>query len=197
MRNPFRSSRLIYRAIESPEDDAFFHSISQDPQAFANSNPALLKPVSKKASEESRKDYAEKSLLGVLICLPTPSTSTEDSSSSEAIPIGSISLTGHRSGQEHHRRSNIGVNVIAAYQGQGYGSEAIEWALSWGFLCAGLHRIGIGCFSYNEGARRLYERLGFTLEGRMRESLWHDGGWHDIIEFSMLEHEWRERQSQK
>ena len=81
---------------------------------------------------------------------------------------------------------------MRAHQKKGYGSEAINWALDWGFKQAGLHRIGIDAFSYNHGATQLYERLGFVFEGRKRELLWFNGGWHDWISYSMLVDEWRE-----
>ena len=93
----------------------------------------------------------------------------------------------------HHRHNEIAVNIARTYQGQGYGSEAIQWILQWGFRHGGLHRIEIAASSYNTGAVRLYERLGFTVEGRKREHFWHDGKFHDLIELSMLEHEWREK----
>ena len=95
----------------------------------------------------------------------------------------------------HHRNSYIGIDVLRPFQGKGYGSEAIEWVLGYGFQFAGLHRIGIEAFSYNPGALRLYERLGFVPEGRRREEMWFNGAWHDIITFGMLEHEWRESQA--
>jgi len=110
------------------------------------------------------------------------------------VPIGSLYLTAPKPGEEHHRNSYISIDIIAPYQGQGYGSEAIEWVLDWGFRIAGLHRIGIENFSYNQGAKRLYERLGFTFEGSKRECLWFNGGWHDYMSFSILEQEWRARQ---
>lgn len=53
--------------------------------------------------------------------------------------------------------------------------------------------MGIGCCSYNHGARRLYERLGFVFEGSLRESAWYDGAWHDELMMGMLESEWRAR----
>lgn len=83
--------------------------------------------------------------------------------------------------------------IFKAYQNKGYGSEAIQWVLWWAFQQGGLHRISIGCFSYNDGARRLYEKLRFVYEGRLRESVWFNGGWHDTIWWSLLEDEWRER----
>ncbi len=78
------------------------------------------------------------------------------------------------------------------YQGQGYGSEAIKWALRFGFRHCNLHRIEIGGFGYNTGALRLYEKLGFKMEGRKRDFFWHDGAYWDLVGLSMLEEEWRE-----
>jgi RimJ/RimL family protein N-acetyltransferase len=63
---------------------------------------------------------------------------------------------------------------------------------------AGLHRIGIEAFSYNEGARELYEKkLGFVYEGCKRELLWFNGGWHGYLSWSMLEDEWRAKVENK
>ncbi|MCJ1281655.1 hypothetical protein MMC26_000976, partial [Xylographa opegraphella] len=198
MNDLFRSQRLVYRAYESPEDDNFSWQIAQDIESAVNSNPRLPKPPDKKEIEESRKAYSGKSLLGVIICIAPASAgsvSPEGGTSTEIpIPIGRIALDAGFISQvafARHRSSKIGLEILAKYQNKGYGSEAIRWILDWGFRIAGLHRIGIGCFSWNDGARRLYERLGFVPEGRQREALWHDGGWHDIIEFSMLEDEWK------
>ena len=53
-----------------------------------------------------------------------------------------------------------------------------------------MHRVSIAAFSFNEGAVRLYQRLGFVLEGRTREVAWYNGKYHDTIEMGMLRDEW-------
>ena len=191
MDDRFRSKRLLYRAVEDNEEDsAFFHSIQSDVHAYANSNSALLKPQSTTHSARFQTYVVEKTLLGVVICLPGAAA---ESPAPSPTPIGCIYLTKPQAGHEHHRNSNISVDIVAPYRRRGYGSEAIRWALDWGFRVAGLHRIGIEGYSWNEGAMRLYERLGFVMEGRQRESHWYDGGWHDHLSFSMLEGEWASR----
>ncbi|UNI23844.1 hypothetical protein JDV02_009638 [Purpureocillium takamizusanense] len=90
----------------------------------------------------------------------------------------------------HHRGSHIGVSLAAAHQGRGYGREAIDWTLDWAFRHAGMHTVGITAASYNARACGLYERMGFVREGRRRETIWMDRGWHDEIEFGMTEGEW-------
>lgn len=94
----------------------------------------------------------------------------------------------------HHRNTEMGIDILPPYQGKGYGTEAIRWALEYAFHRAGLHKVRIRAFEWNEGAVRLYPRLGFALEGRERESLWHEGRFWDGIEFGMVESEWREIQ---
>jgi RimJ/RimL family protein N-acetyltransferase len=188
VKDMFRSKRLLYRAVEdTAADEAFMHTIQSDIVSFASSDTSLLKPMTRAESKKHRDYVKDKTLIGVIICLPPAAPDQEP------IPIGSIYLRGPRPGQEHHRNSDISVDIITPYQRKGYGSEAIVWILEWGFRHGGLHRIGIECFSYNEGARRLYEGLGFVFEGRRREVFWYNGGWHDLLSLGMLEGEWRER----
>ncbi|RDW77472.1 hypothetical protein BP6252_05525 [Coleophoma cylindrospora] len=199
MKNPFQSARLTYRAVEAT-DEAFIHSMNLNPINTANANTALLKPASKKWSAKMHKYISENALLGVIICLTseeTPETSGKekeggDGKKDELVPIGQINLSHSRFG-EVHRGAEIGIGLKTEYQGKGYGSEAINWILNWAFQSGGVHRVGIDAFEYNEGACRLYEKLGFTRDGRLREAIWFDGRWWDVLEFSMLEQEWRER----
>lgn len=97
----------------------------------------------------------------------------------------------------HHRHSEIGIEIAKAYQGQGFGTEAINWTLKFAFEEAGLHKVNIGCFEYNTEARRLYERLGFKVEGIGREMFRFQGKWWDDYTLGMLDREWEELQAKK
>ncbi|PYH40712.1 GNAT family N-acetyltransferase [Aspergillus saccharolyticus JOP 1030-1] len=205
---PLRSQRLIYRAVEdTPEDEDFIHSIQSDPEAYANSTPALPKPQAKRDTVNGyKKSLMERTLLAAILVLPPDSGRAEEegderaktdagSSAGSGTPIGIISLRKEGGDYAHHRGTSITLDIARPYRNQGYGSEAIHWVLHWAFQRAGLHRVEIQALSYNEGAVRLYERLGFRVEGRRREAFWHDGKWHDDLVFGMLEREWRERQT--
>lgn len=202
--NLFRSARLSYRAIEdTAEDDDFLTLVQRDPEAFANSSTFLIKPQSKKLVMESNKKWlTEEALLGVVVCLPAPQSDVKPDDAAyemkvaEPVPIGLVALT-QDPNHLHHRNAEMAVDIIAAHQGQGYGSEAIAWGLQWAFQIAGLHRVTIECISYNEGAGRLYKKLGFTPEGTDRESVYFNGEFHNILRFGMLEGEWRDRFSNK
>lgn len=193
--HPWRSARLVYTAIEV-EDDDFLNSIASDPKSFFNAAPFLVAPQDKTHAVQSR-EYFGKCLLAVKICLPAPVSAepiaTEAAAISKPIPIGTLALAARDPKQAHHRSTSIGINILRAYQGQGYGSEAIKWATRWAFRYGNLHRVEIGAFGWNQGAIRLYKRLGFVPEGCRREHFWYDGKYWDMVELGMLESEWREK----
>lgn len=60
-----------------------------------------------------------------------------------------------------------------------------------------MHKVRIRAFGWNEGAVRLYARLGFVEEGREREALWHEGRWWDGVEMGMVEGEWRAMEEER
>ncbi|KAK3673625.1 hypothetical protein LTR78_006530 [Recurvomyces mirabilis] len=219
MANPFASERLIYRALEPEEDEEWaLREIHQVPILISQTNPVLHVPQARKDVKESFKSIAENCLLNVVVCLPVkddrsveaggtaisvPTTSaaveggnkkTEEQSppGPKPTPIGLLLLFHGPMRHAHHRSAEIGITLCTPYHGQGYGTEAINWCLQWSFLTAGLHRVGIGAFTHNEGAIRLYRRLQFTEEGRWRECLWYQGRWEGVVVLSMLEGEWRE-----
>ncbi|KAI3325443.1 putative GNAT family acetyltransferase [Xylariaceae sp. AK1471] len=187
--NPFRSARLVYRAVnDSPEDDAFVHAIGRDAEAQSGSSYGLLRPESMKNSKDF-KEHIAKCLLGTIVCLPPIS---EEEIAGE--PVGILCLKANPPAFAPHRWTDISIDVLKKHQGKGYGGEAIRWSLWWAFQMAGLHRVQIQAFSFNTGAMRLYERLGFREEGRVREHMWFAGSWHDNLIYGILEDEWRDGQ---
>jgi RimJ/RimL family protein N-acetyltransferase len=77
--------------------------------------------------------------------------------------------------------------------GRGLGTEATQLMLDHAFGTLGLHRIALTVFAFNERAIRAYQRCGFVIEGRSRESIWRDGRWWDELAMSVLSSEWHER----
>ena len=175
----WQSERLFYRAVE-PDDDEFITTMYRDAPTVINAAPFLHTP---RSVADSRKhlEYVADCLLGVMIC-----------SQDQNIPIGVMTLNASGTRMQHHRHSELGIKIIPKHQNHGYGTEAIQWALKWGFRHANLHRIEITGFEYNEGALKLYQRLGFKVEGRRREYLWFDGRFWDYIMMGMLKDEWIE-----
>lgn len=192
MTDLFRSARLSYRAVSLDDDLHLFQAIDVDNLGYQNSNSSNISLPSKEDSKTFMKRVSE-DFLGAIICLPAPTPSNPG----ETIPIGQIHLQNSGKNHEHHRHAEIGLDILPSYQGKGYGTEAIRWALEYAFRRAGLHRVRIRAFAWNDGAIKLYERLGFKYEGKEREAFWYNDKWWDGLEFAMLEDEWRELQKEK
>jgi ribosomal-protein-serine acetyltransferase len=53
-----------------------------------------------------------------------------------------------------------------------------------------LNRVEIHCAAGNTKSAAIPRRLGFTLEGTIREGQFLNGRYHDTLLFSMLKREW-------
>ena len=192
----FRTRRLLFRAVENLDDDkAFFHNLLSDPINLAFSTVKLRRPATTNDSEDFIK-LMQAAILGVMICLPPAEDSEADQEKPPATapkptPIGYLTFFPTAPGDvRQHRNAMIGISLADPFRGQGYGLEAINWGLDWAFKFGGMHRVSLIGFSYNDRALKLYRKMGFVDEGREREAIYHDRGWHDMIIMGMLEHEW-------
>jgi RimJ/RimL family protein N-acetyltransferase len=88
------------------------------------------------------------------------------------------------------RQVEIGFTISPAYQGQGYGKEAVCGAISYLLGAIQKHRVFASVDPRNERSIALLERLGMRREAHFRESLWFKGAWVDDIVYGILESEW-------
>ncbi|KGM14408.1 GNAT family N-acetyltransferase [Cellulomonas bogoriensis] len=94
-----------------------------------------------------------------------------------------------------HRRARMRLALRPGQRGRGFGGEAIELVLAYGFAPLpaglGLHRVALEVLSVNPRARMLYESLGFLVEGRQRESHRDGEFWCDSLLMGILEDDYR------
>ena len=74
-------------------------------------------------------------------------------------------------------------------QGKGYGADAIMTLCRFGFDELNLHKIKVSFIDFNEAAKHCYEKCGFKKEGVLRQEVFREGAYHDILEYGMLEGE--------
>lgn len=85
----------------------------------------------------------------------------------------------------------LGITIgDTAYWGHGYGREAVSMLLEYAFRYRNLRRVFLKVHGRNERARRSYAACGFVEEGRLREHVWSDGAYDDLIMMGLLRHEW-------
>jgi len=81
--------------------------------------------------------------------------------------------------------AHVVIGVLAAASGQGIGSGLLRELELWA-PAHGIRRLELTVMAHNHRARRLYERMGFTVEGRRRECLLVDGRLVDELYMAKL-----------
>ena len=99
---------------------------------------------------------------------------------------------GFKSVGEIHRTAEMGIMLgNPKYQRKGYGMEAINLLLDYGFSFLNLRNISLNVFEYNEVAYKLYKKIGFKEAGRLRKAVEILGKTYDVIIMDMLKEEFQ------
>lgn len=77
-------------------------------------------------------------------------------------------------------------------QGKGYAREALQCYLKWMFDKLRIHRVTLECYSTNLRGIKFFKKIGFQKEGVLREAVFINGKYHDIISFGMLRKDFKD-----
>ncbi|WP_066552426.1 GNAT family N-acetyltransferase [Croceicoccus bisphenolivorans] len=89
----------------------------------------------------------------------------------------------------------IGYMCRPKWRGRGIAAEAITALIDVAFADPSIRRVFADTDPDNDGSNRLLERLGFTLEGRMRETWDTHIGIRDANIWGILRREWEARKT--
>ena len=106
--------------------------------------------------------------------------------------LGSTDLIGQCGFHELQQgmRAEVGIFLAPEYVGRGYGTDALNALVDFGFGELGLERIGLHVSPGNDRAIRSYEKCGFKHEGRMRSFRRRRGKVVDDVLMSIVRPEW-------
>lgn len=74
---------------------------------------------------------------------------------------------------------------------EGYAEEACALLFNYGFLELGLEKIWTEIYCFDEKKMNLYKKLGFSIDGELRNQYFYDGKWWNSYMLSLLSGEWR------
>ncbi|KGX90922.1 acetyltransferase [Pontibacillus halophilus JSM 076056 = DSM 19796] len=100
--------------------------------------------------------------------------------------IGSISLRIHV-GQW---KGELAAVIDEEYWGKGYGTEAAKACLDEAFSEKGINKVFAQAIGSNHPSIETIKKIGMKLDGSLRQDLWHDGQFKDVLIFSILKREW-------
>ena len=90
-----------------------------------------------------------------------------------------------------NRKVEIGYWLGRAFQGRGIVTDACRAVVTHALGELELNRVGILCAAGNTRSSAVPRRLGFTLEGTLRQGQCLQGGYHDLLVFGMLQRDWK------
>lgn len=107
----------------------------------------------------------------------------------EKVPIGTVGLDNI---DFKNQRAEFGSLLIQpSHQGKGFALDATMTLLRFAFDHLNLNRIYLQVFNWNKPAIKLYLRCGFQEEGLLRQSVYKDGGFQDILLMAVLRDEFK------
>ena len=92
--------------------------------------------------------------------------------------------------QGHQNLAEIGYWLAEEMQGRGIITRICTALLRWLFEDRNVNRVEIQVAAPNKKSRAVAERLGFTMEGYLRDTTLLDGQYFDTAMYSMLAREW-------
>lgn len=105
----------------------------------------------------------------------------------DRIHIGSIGIVL----RPRDKTGTLGILIgDTKYQNKGFGTDALQTILKYGFKKLNLHRIDLLVYSYNRRAIKVYKKLGFRLEGIKREDVLYKKNYYDNLQMGLLKKEW-------
>ena len=91
-----------------------------------------------------------------------------------------------------NRSAVLGIAIgDKTYWNSGYGTDTMRTVCRFGFEMMNLRRIELIVFADNVRAQKVYERVGFKVEGRLRDAHFKRGQYQDVIVMGLLEGELR------
>ena len=92
-----------------------------------------------------------------------------------------------------NRSCSLGYWIASQHQGRGIITRCCSTLIGYLFDDLHLHRVVIQCGTENYRSCAVPQRLGFTREGVARGAEWVNDRWVDLVTWSLLEQEWRNR----
>jgi len=90
-----------------------------------------------------------------------------------------------------NRKAFHGIKLKSdAPKGQGYATEAVFLIMKYAFEELQLNRLDGSILEYNVPSQRLYEKCGWKVEGRVRQSVFKGNAFHDQITVGILRDEY-------
>ena len=89
-----------------------------------------------------------------------------------------------------HQHAEFAIMIAPEHQGKGYATNATRLAIDYAFKQLPLHKLYLYVDKENKAAEHIYKKIGFQVEGELRDHYFVQGEYHDVLFMSLLRKEY-------
>lgn len=161
---------IILRLMNEEDTDYIVKWRNSD---FVRRNFIYQKPFSKEGHQHWIKTMVDTGkVVQFIIC------------TKEGCPIGSVYLRDINK-IDHKAEYGIFIGEKDAL-GKGYGTQAAKLLVAYAFEQMGLHKVMLRLLADNKRAYRSYEKAGFVQEGYLKDEVYLEGSYKDVIYMAVI-----------
>jgi len=180
-----RGKKVLLRPVKR-SDISFFLKWFNDPEVTQYLERNL--PITEMAEEKWIEELATRANSCVAFVIEAVESNSNE-------PIGNCVL---REIDQRDHTAKFGITIgEKEYWSKGYGTEATQLLIDYGFRQLNLHRISSCAYEFNERSIRMHKKVGFKEEGRLRKARFRNGRYWDEIVFGILREEWDEKSKKR
>ena len=93
-----------------------------------------------------------------------------------------------------HRNADLSLYIgweKSYIDNEGYAEEACKLLFNYGFKELGMQKIWTEIYCFDEKKLELYKKLGFSIDGELRNQYFYEGKWWNSYMLSLLTEEWK------
>ena len=160
------------RALEHEDLDFLFSTENNESfWEISGTQTPYSKYILQKYIENSHQDIYEAKQYRFVIC------------NTQNIPVGMIDLFDFN---PQHQRVGVGILILPEYQGEGFGSEALEMIIDYAFTYLNVHQIFANITADNKSSITLFEKFNFKKIGIKKDWIFADTNYKDEILYQLI-----------
>lgn len=85
-----------------------------------------------------------------------------------------------------HRNCEIQIIILENFRGLGYAQQALKKGIEYAFSILNMHKVYLYVDTSNAPAVHIYKKIGFEIEGNMKEQFFSNGTYRDSYFMGLL-----------
>lgn len=92
-----------------------------------------------------------------------------------------------------NRTANMNIKLLKSARGKGIATHVVNLIVNYCFDELNMHCLTANVIERNTDSRKLWQKIGFREDGLLRDRIYKNGKYHNVIAVSLIKEEFYER----